>query len=110
MFEMIKFPYNSMPIARLDSNNVVHNHLYHNCPIGKAYNNIIYDNFNNIVGSIDGDGFVYSNSSNLDPIGNVDNNGFVYKGNKLVCKINFNNSMCPKLAGASYLLLIHENR
>ncbi|WGX75440.1 hypothetical protein QJS64_15815 [Paraclostridium bifermentans] len=75
MFEIIKFPYNSQPIARLDANNIVHNHLYHNCPIG-----------------------------------NVDNNGFVYKENKLVGKINFKNSMCPKLAGASYLLLIHRNR
>ncbi|MEW8963238.1 hypothetical protein [Paraclostridium dentum] len=110
MFEIINFPYNSNPVARLDANNIVHNHLYHNCPVGKVDNSIVYDNFNNIVGSIDDDGFVYSNNSNLAPIGNVDNNGFIYKENKLVGKINFKNSMCPKLAGASYLLLIHGNR
>ena len=110
MFEIIKFPYNNKPIARLDSNNIVHNHLYHNCPVGKVSNNMVYDSFNNIVGSVDNSGFVYSIKSNVSPIGNIDNDGYIYKDNKLVGKINFNNSMCPRLAGASYLLLIHENR
>lgn len=75
MFEMIKHPYNNKSIARLDLNKIVHNHLYHNCPIGKVSANLVYDNYNNVVG-----------------------------------KIKSTKSSSPYLAGASYLLLIHENR
>lgn len=109
MFEMIKHPYNNKSIARLDLNNIVHNHLYHNCPIGKISANLVYDNYNNVVGKVDENGLIYSNLDS-NPIGKVLDNGFVYKNNNLVGKIKCTKSSSPYLAGASYLLLIHENR
>ena len=109
MFEMIKHPYNNRPIARLDFNNIVHNHLYHNCPVGQVSANLIYDNYNNVVGKVDENGIIYSNLE-PNPVGKVLDNGFVYKGTDLVGKIKCSKSLSPYLAGASYLLLIHENR
>lgn len=109
MFEMIKYPYNNKSIARLDLNNIVHNHLYHNCPIGKVSANLVYDNYNNVVGKVDENGLIYSNLDS-NPIGKVLDNGFVYKNDNLVGKIKCTKYSSPYLAGASYLLLIHENR
>ena len=56
MNKIVNFPYNFGAIARLDSDNIVHNHIYNQCPIGRVDdNNFIYDNNNNVVGRIDGD-------------------------------------------------------
>lgn len=109
MFEMIKHPYSNRSIARLDLDNIIHNHLYHNCPMGKVSANLIYDNYNNVVGKVDENGLIYSNLDS-NPIGKVLDNGFVYKNNDLVGKIKYPKTLSPYLAGASYLLLIHENR
>lgn len=108
MFEMISFPYNNRPIARLDFNNIVHNHLYHNCPVGRVCANLIYDNYDNVLGKVDEKGFIYS--SNSKSIGRVDINGFVHKNDTLVGKIKCRESLSPNLAGAAYLLLIHDKR
>lgn len=107
MFEMINHPYNNKSVARLE-NNVVHNHLYHDCPVGRVSENTIYDNYNNIVGKVDAQGIIYTKNSN--PIGKICKDGFIYKNNNLVGKIKFNESLSPNLAGAAYLLLIHQNR
>ncbi|MGL4912568.1 MAG: hypothetical protein ACRC3Y_09055 [Romboutsia sp.] len=108
MIEMVKFPYNSRAIARLDSDNVVHNHLYHNCPIGKvSKNNIVYDLYDNPVGRVENNGIIHSHHINNAPVGMVNNDGFILKNDSLVGRINSNDSL---LAGSTYLLLIHENR
>lgn len=109
MFEIINFPYNNRPVARLDSYNIVHNHLYHDCPVGRVYVNLIYDNLENIVGSVDNNGHVYSVESDS-PIGKIDSNGFVYKKNKVIGKVNCDKNSCPNLAGGAYLILIYDKR
>lgn len=108
MFEMVKFPYNNRAVARLDSNNVVHNHLYHNCPIGKVdENNIIYNLNNEPVGRVDKNGVIYSHHINNTSIGKVSEKGFIEKEGCLIGRIDTNNSL---VAGGAYLLLIHNNR
>lgn len=108
MIEMVKFPYNNRGVARLDSDNVVHNHLYHNCPIGEVdENNIVYNLDKKPVGRVDESGFIHSHHLNSCPIGKVDENGFILKDGELVAKINNDNA---SLAGGAYLLLVHENR
>ncbi|MCR8746368.1 hypothetical protein [Romboutsia lituseburensis] len=108
MFEMIKFPYNDRAVARLDSNNVVHNHLYHNCPIGKVdENNIIYNINNEPIGRVDKNGTVYSHKFNDTSIGKVLENGFIEKDGSLIGKVNAND---PLASGGAYLLLVHDNR
>ena len=50
MDKIINSPYNINAVARVDSDNIVHNHIYHHCPIGRVDdNNFVYDNNNNIV-------------------------------------------------------------
>lgn len=108
MFEMIKFPYNNRAIARLDSDNVVHNHLYHNCPIGKVdKNNIVYNLNNNPIGRVEKNGVIHSHHIDNSPIGKVLESGFILKENSLIGRIETSDSL---LAGGAYLLLIHENR
>ena len=78
---MVNFPYNSLGVARVDSNGVVHNHIYHQCPVGRVdTNNIIHnDPINNSpVGRVDSDGVVYNHPTNYSPVGRVDKDGFVY--------------------------------
>ena len=49
MDKIINSPYNINAVARVDSDNIVHNHIYHHCPIGRVDdNNFVYDNNNNI--------------------------------------------------------------
>lgn len=108
MSKIVNFPYNVGAIARLDSDNVVHNHIYHHCPVGKVDdNNFIYDNNNNVVGRIDENGIVHNHYINNSPIGKVSEDGFIIKENTLVGRIDDSNSL---LAGAAYLLLIQGNR
>ncbi|MDB8791416.1 hypothetical protein PN290_13020 [Romboutsia sp. 1001216sp1] len=106
MFEMVKFPYNARPVARLDANNIVHNHLYHDCPIGKVCDNVMYDLSDNPIGRVEEDGTIHSHHINNSPIGKVNSDGYISKGNDLVGRIDCNN----QLAGGAYLLLIHDNR
>ena len=83
MNKIVNFPYNFGAIARLDSDNIVHNHIYNQCPIGR----------------VDDNNFIYDNNNNVD--------GFIIKGNTVVGRIDGDN---PLLAGAAYLLLIYGNR
>lgn len=106
MFEMVKFPYNARAIARLDKNNVVHNHLYHNCPIGSVSENMVFDSNKKPVGRVDSDGTIHCHHENNSPIGKIDSNGYVSKNNNLVGRIEGNSF----IAGAAYLLLINDNR
>lgn len=65
---IVNFPYNSMGVARLDSNGVIHNHLYHECPIGRIDDNKIVHNHptdNSLVGRIDGDNAMLAGSAYL---------------------------------------------
>ena len=107
MIDIVNFPFNTRAIARIDDYNVVHNHIYHNCPIGKIDNNIVYNSNNFPIGRVDKDGFIHDNTQRNSPIGKVDNDGFVYKNNSLVGRINGNNNLG---AGAAYLLLVYNNR
>lgn len=108
MSKIVNFPYNVTAVARLDSDNVVHNHIYHHCPVGRVdENNFIYDNNNNVVGRIDENGIVHNHSINNSPIGKVSKDGFIIKENTLVGRIDDSNSL---LAGAAYLLLVQGNR
>ena len=102
MVKIFNFPYNVGAVARLDSNNVVHNHLYHNSPIGKVDNNIIYDNNNIAVGRVDDNGTVHNHYTNNSPIGKVLENGFISRNGILVGRVEGENLL---LAGAAYLLL-----
>ena len=44
MDKIINSPYNINAVARVDSDNIVHNHIYHYCPIGRVDdNNFVYD-------------------------------------------------------------------
>lgn len=108
MFEMISFPYNNRPVARLDFDNIVHNHIYHNCPVGRVCANLVYDNKDNVIGKVDESGYIYSYKS--ESIGRVDINGFVHKDDMLIGKIKCFQPISPNLAGAAYLLLIHNKR
>ncbi|MEG1310566.1 MAG: hypothetical protein RR942_09560 [Romboutsia sp.] len=107
MINIIKFPFNSLAIARLDNDNVIHNHRYHYCPIGKVSGDIIFDKDDNPIGSVDKNGVVYSHHKNNTPIGKTNSDGFIYENDILVGRIDNSN---PLLAGAAYLLLIHNNR
>ena len=108
MVEMVKFPYNVRSVARLDSDNVVHNHIYHNCPVGKVdENNIVYNNRNYPIGRIDKDGIIHNDPLHNRPIGKVDENGIVYKGNDKIARIDGDNTYA---GGSAYLLLIHGTR
>ncbi|WP_296646909.1 hypothetical protein, partial [Romboutsia sp. 13368] len=102
MDKIFNFPYNVRAVARLDSNNIVHNHLYHNSPIGRVDNNIIYDNDNNAVGRVDDNGTVHNHYINNSPIGKVLENGFVSRDGILVGRVEGDNIL---LSGAAYLLL-----
>ena len=108
MSKIVNFPYNVTAVARLDSDNIVHNHIYHTCPIGRVDdNNIIYDINNNAVGRVDENGIVHNHYINNSPVGKVSEDGFITKENVLVGKIDDGNSL---LAGAAYLLLVQGNR
>ena len=108
---MVNFPYNSLGVARVDSNGVVHHHIYHQCPVGRVdTNNIIHnDPINNSpVGRVDSDGVVYNHPTNYSPVGRVDKDGFVYnKQNIKVARVEGDDLL--KSAGA-YLLLIDNLR
>lgn len=41
MDKIINSPYNINAVARVDSDNIVHNHIYHHCPIGRDLMTII---------------------------------------------------------------------
>ncbi|MGX4599422.1 hypothetical protein [Faecalimicrobium sp. JNUCC 81] len=107
MINIVNFPFNTRAVARIDDDNVVHNHIYHNCPIGKVDKNIVYNNNNFPIGRVDEDGFIHDHTQRNSPIGKVDNDGFVYKNNSLVGRIDSNINLC---AGAAYLLLVYNNR
>ena len=107
MGKIVNFPYNARAVARLDSDNIVHNHIYHNCPIGKVDNNIIYDNDNNAVGRVDENGIVHNHYMDYSPIGKVLENGFISRNNILVGRIEGENAL---LSGAAYLLLVGGTR
>lgn len=108
MDKIFNSPYNIGAVARLDSDNIVHNHIYHHCPIGRVDdNNFIYDNNNNAVGRVDENGIVHNHYINNSPIGEVSKNGFIIKESTLVGRVDGDNSL---LAGAAYLLLIQGNR
>ena len=102
MDKIFNFPYNVRAVARLDSDNIVHNHLYHNSPIGKVDNNIIYDNDNNPVGRVDDNGIVHNHYINNSLIGKVLENGFISRNDILVGRVEGENTL---LSGAAYLLL-----
>ena len=101
MVNMIKFPYNVRSVARLDSNNTVHNHIYHECPIGKV------DKNNYPVGRVDKNGVIHNHPLFVSPVGKVEENGFVYKNGLNIAKMDGDNILA---AGGAYLLLIHELR
>ncbi len=42
MNKIVNFPYNFEAIARLDSDNIVHNHIYNQCPIGELMTIILF--------------------------------------------------------------------
>lgn len=108
MVNMIKFPYNVRSVARLDSDNVVHNHIYHSCPVGKVdENNIVYNKRNYPIGRIDQDGIIHNDPLHNRPVGKVDENGFVYKGKSIIARMDGDNAFG---AGSAYLLLIHGTR
>jgi len=108
MTKMVKFPYNNRAVARLDSDNVVHNHLYHHCPIGKVdENNIVYNLYNAPVGRVDENGVIHSHHLNNNPVGKIDENGFIQKKNCLIARVEGDRAL---LGGSAYLLLIHGNR
>ena len=108
MIKMVKFPYNNRAIARLDSDNVVHNHLYHHCPIGKVdENNIVYNLYNAPVGRVDENGVIHSHHLHNSPVGKVDENGFIQENSCLIARVEGDRAL---LGGSAYLLLIHGNR
>ena len=108
MIKMVKFPYNNRAVARVDSDNVVHNHLYHHCPIGKVdENNIVYNLYNAPVGRVDENGVIHSHHLNNNPVGKVDENGFIQEKNCLIARVEGGRAL---LGGSAYLLLIHGNR
>lgn len=108
---IVNFPYNSLGVARLDSDGVVHNHLCHQCPVGRIdTNNIIHnDPINNSpVGRIDDDGIIHSHPTSYFPVGRVDKNGYVYD-NKNV-KVGRVEGEEYLKAGSAFLLLINNLR
>ncbi len=108
MVGMVKFPYNSRSVARLDSDNVVHNHIYHNCPVGKVdENNIVYNIYNYPIGRVDDNGVIHNDPLHNSPVGEVDENGYVYKGKNKIARMDGENVFA---AGSAYLLLIHGTR
>lgn len=108
MVNMIKFPYNFRSIARLDSNNIVHNHIYHECPVGKVdKNNIIYNKNNYPIGRVDENGIIHNHPLYSSPVGKVDEYGFVYKNGDKIAKMDGINVLA---SGGAYLLLIHDVR
>ncbi len=108
MNNIVNFPYNQRAVARIDKNNVVHNHLYHNCPIGSVdCNSIVYNLKNETVGRVDENGIIYNTTLNDTAIGKVNADGFIVKDDLLVGRIEGNNAL---LCGAAYLLLIDGNR
>ncbi|MGL6106025.1 hypothetical protein [Romboutsia sp.] len=108
MVEMVKYPYNVRSIARLDSDNVVHNHIYHNCPVGKVdENGVIYNKINYPIGRVDENGVIHNDPIHNNPIGKVDENGFVYDNKSIIARMDGDNTFT---AGSAYLLLIHGTR
>ena len=107
MGKIVNFPYNVRAVARIDSDNVVHNYIYHNCPIGRVDNNIIYNNDNIAVGRVDNNGIIHNHYINNSPIGEVSKDGFIVQDNVLVGRIDGNNA---SISGAAYLLLVQGNR
>ncbi|WP_122638345.1 hypothetical protein [Romboutsia sp. Marseille-P6047] len=107
---IVNFPYNYSGVARLDSCGIVHNHLYHECPVGKVCSNIIYNKNNFPIGRVDENGIVHNHITKNSPIGKVDEDGYVYSGvskQSLVGRIDGDNA---SLAGGAYLLLLHNNK
>lgn len=110
---IVNFPYNFQGVARLDSNGVVHNHLYHECPIGRIDADKIIHNHhldNSPVGRVDESGVVHSHHVNNSPVGRVDNNGYIHNhhtDNSPVGRVDGDNA---NLAGSAYLLLLHGKR
>lgn len=108
MVEMVKYPYNVRSVARLDSDNVVHNHIYHSCPVGKVdENGIVYNKINYPIGRVDKNGIIHRDPIHNMPIGKVDENGFVYDKKSIIARMDGDNT---SLAGSAYLLLIHGTR
>ena len=107
---IVNFPHNQMGVARLDSNGVVHNHIYHECPVGKVdENKIIYDN-NSPIGRVDEYGIIHNHPTNNSPIGRVDNNGYIHNHpteNSLVARVDGDSQFA---AGGAYLLLLSDIR
>ncbi len=107
MSKIVNFPFNIRAVARIDEHNIVHNHLYHNCPIGKIdLNNMVYDINGNIVGRVEKSGIVMSEEKNSS-IGEVSPDGFISQNGCFVGRIDGDN---PIMGGAAYLLLIQGNR
>ncbi|MCC3866387.1 hypothetical protein K0040_19275 [Terrisporobacter petrolearius] len=89
---IVNFPYNSLGVARLDSDGVIHNHLYHQCPVGR----------------IDDSNIIHSHPTNYFPVGRVDDNGYIYD-NKNV-KVGRVEGEEYLKAGSAFLLLINNLR
>lgn len=89
---IVNFPYNSLGVARLDSDGVIHNHPINNSPIGR----------------IDDNNIIHSHPTNYFPVGRVDDNGYVYD-NKNVKVGRVEGEECLK-AGSAFLLLINNFR
>ena len=89
---IVNFPYNSLGVARVDSNGVVHNHLYHSCPVGR----------------VDTDNIVHDDPVNYSPVGRVDNQGYVYNNkNVKVGRVEGDDLL---KTGSAFLLLIDKLR
>lgn len=89
---IVNFPYNSLGVARLDSDGVIHNHLYHQCPVGR----------------IDTNNIIHNHPTNYFPVGRVDDGGYVYD-NKNV-KVGRVEGEDYLKAGSAFLLLINNLR
>ena len=108
MGKIVNFPYNARAVARLDSDNIVHNHIYHECPVGKVgENNIIYNKNNYPIGRVDKNGVIHDHPLLVSPIGKVDENGFVYENGHKIARMDGDNILA---SGGAYLLLIHKIR
>ena len=65
MDKIINSPYNINAVARVDSDNIVHNHSINNSPIGKVLENGFVIKENALVGRVDGDNLLLAGAAYL---------------------------------------------
>ena len=65
MDKIINSPYNINSVARVDSDNIVHNHSINNSPIGKVLENGFVIKENALVGRVDGDNLLLAGAAYL---------------------------------------------